>query len=185
VSVVVVSVVVVSVVVVSVVVVSVVVVSVVVVSVVVVSVVVVGVVTEMTDTCEMSLPVEWSRSESDVKVWISGPSPCWPDPAFTHTSTVAPSGMSKCTVFESTTVMVTPSIVSGRAPKSTFVPGHTSSGAAPAVLGKVAHAIMSRVAAVTAIRPAVVRRLLSLVLVLREPIICSDLPFALPVGTTG
>jgi hypothetical protein len=26
---------------------------------------------------------------------------------------------------------------------------------------------------------------LVLVLVLREPIICSDLPFALPVGTTG
>jgi hypothetical protein len=56
---------------------------------------------------------------------------------------------------------------------------------ANAEVGKIAHAIMSRVAAVTAIRPAVVRRLLSFVLVLREPIICSDLPFALPVGTTG
>jgi hypothetical protein len=51
----------------------------------------------------------------------------------------------------------------------------------------MAHASIRNVAAVTAIRPAVVSRLLSLVLVLvlREPIICSDLPFALPVGTTG
>jgi hypothetical protein len=65
------------------------------------------------------------------------------------------------------------------------LPSTPSEWEAPAALGKIAHAIMSRVAAVTAIRPAVVRRLLSLVLVLREPIICSDLPFALPVGTTG
>jgi hypothetical protein len=56
---------------------------------------------------------------------------------------------------------------------------------ANAAEGKIAQAIMSRVAAVTAIRPAVVSRLLSLVVVLCEPIICSNLPFALPVGTTG
>jgi hypothetical protein len=88
--------------------------------------------------------------------------------------------------------MVTPSTTwEPEAPPSSWpppgqfpaIPGKT----ATAGLGKIAHAIMSRVAAVTAIRPAVVRRLLSLVLVLvlREPIICSDLPFALPVGTTG
>jgi hypothetical protein len=86
--------------------------------------------------------------------------------------------------------MVTPSTTSEpEAPPSSWpplgqfpaIPGKT----AAAGLGKIAQAIMSRVAAVTAIRPAVVRRLLSLVLVLREPIICSDLPFALPVGTTG
>ena len=64
-------------------------------------------------------------------------------------------------------------------------PVHVTVPSANATEGKMAHAIINSVAAVTAIRPAVVSRLLSFVLVRCEPIICSNLPFALPVGTAG
>jgi hypothetical protein len=51
--------------------------------------------------------------------------------------------------------------------------------------GNTAQDIIRSVAAVTAIKPATVSRLPSRMLVFCEPIICSNLPFALPVGTTG
>jgi len=78
---------------------------------------VVGVLTEMTETCEISLATVMFVSEVSVK--ICGPSPCSADPALTHTWTVVPSGMSKRTVKSLTSVIVTPSIVSGRSSTST------------------------------------------------------------------